>query len=68
MKGRRRTKGNAEMPVEDWLRSEGILKDPPRPPRIKRQVKSIPGQQSLLEVGDDGRPLVLKTTDKKKRQ
>ena len=54
------------MSVEDWLRAEGIHKEPPRPSKAKRQHKSIPGQQSLIEVGEDGKPLVL--ADKKKRR
>lgn len=64
-KTRRAKIRRTDITVEQWLKSEGILKEPLRPPRTKRQYKSLIGQQSLIERDGDGKPTALRKPEKK---
>jgi len=55
------------MRVDDWLKAEGIHQEPPRPSKAKRQHKSIPGQLSLIEVDENGKPIVIETKRKRRK-
>lgn len=63
-----RLDGQHDLEVEKWLKAEGILQNPPRPAKNRKQYKSIDGQQSLLEVDENGKPVVHRTSPTKKKR